>query len=239
MRRTNFPVLLLWLAAGASAALPSAGLAADAQAAQAPAPFAEEIGVFGVEDEVYPPKGCETLFVGSSSFRFWFNLKQDFHPLPIIKRGFGGAQIADINHYFDKVVGRYRPKRIVFYAGENDIAAGKSPAAATAEFQAFLDRKTAVLGSTPVFFVSAKPSFARQDQFAAQSDYNRSVAALARGRSDLIYVDIVTPMMRGGLKRSMFISDGLHMNASGYAIWRSVIGTAIRTARTSHAPGCG
>ncbi|PKP66970.1 MAG: hypothetical protein CVT83_08975, partial [Alphaproteobacteria bacterium HGW-Alphaproteobacteria-5] len=95
---------------GCGLALPQAGLAQDV-------PFADEIHVFGIEDEVYPPQGCETLFVGSSSFRFWFAMAQDFPRTRLLKRGFGGSQISDINFHFDRVVGRYRPARIAFYAG--------------------------------------------------------------------------------------------------------------------------
>ncbi|MFA6220251.1 MAG: GDSL-type esterase/lipase family protein [Erythrobacter sp.] len=217
---------------GVALATPAAPLAQDA-------PFGEEIHVFGIEDEVYPPKGCETLFVGSSSFRFWFAMQQDFPRLPIIKRGFGGAQIADINAYFDRVVGRYRPSRIAFYAGENDIAAGKSPQAAMADFASFMDRKSAVLGSTPVFFVSAKPSPARWSQFEGQSQLNRMVQRLARERDDLVYVDIVDAMLKDGKPaRSLFISDGLHMNAAGYRLWRERIWSALRSGKASRAPGC-
>lgn len=203
------------------------------------APFGEEMHVFDVEDEVYPPSGCETLFVGSSSFRFWFNLKQDFGKLRILKRGFGGAQISDIDYRFDQVVGRYRPERIAFYAGENDIAAGKSPDAVFADFTNFMDRKSAVLGATPVFFVSAKPSIARWDQFASQSRLNSMIERLSLTREDLVYVDIVDAMLKDGRPDpALFISDGLHMKAAGYTLWHQRLSWAFRHSMTSRAPGC-
>ena len=194
----------------------------------AEAPFAGEIALFGVEDQIYPPSGCETLFVGSSSFRFWSRMQQDFPNRKVLKRGFGGASIADINYHFEAVVARYKPRQIIFYAGENDINIGKPVASVVADFQTFLDHKTVVMGETPVLFVSVKPSIARTADFALQTELNRQVAQLADERDDLDYVDIVEPMMRDGKPRpELFISDKLHMNAKGYAIWRGRIARVL------------
>lgn len=195
-----------------------------APAAAQQLPFAEEIHVFAVEDEANPPRGCESLFVGSSSFRFWFTIQSDFPDRRILKRGFGGARIADINLHFDRVVGRYHPKQIVFYAGENDLNGGRSIDAVLGDFEVFLYRKRAELGATPVYFVSVKPSPSRWGDFARQTEFNRRIEALAARADDLEYIDIVAPMMQGGTPRpELFISDRLHMNAAGYAIWRERI----------------
>lgn len=212
--------------------------AAALLAAPAEPRFAEEIGVFAVEDESNPPPRCATLFVGSSSIRFWFGLREDF-AFPTIRRGFGGATIADVNDRFERVVAPYRPARIVFYAGENDLAAGRPAEAAFADFEAFLARKDAALGATPVWFVSAKPSPARWAQVADQRAFNARVAALAKQRRDLAYVDVAGPMLAAGQPRpELYISDGLHMKRAGYAIWAKAIGQALKSARLARAPGC-
>ncbi|MBD3728718.1 MAG: hypothetical protein IE933_03345 [Sphingomonadales bacterium] len=227
--------LALCLAFGAGVTLAPHPARADAT----PAPFADEIHVFGVEDESAPPPHCATLFVGSSSIRFWFGLKDDMH-MPLVKRGFGGATIGDVNHYFDRVVAPYTPRRIVFYAGENDIDAGLSPEQTFAAFEEFMVRKQEALGATPVFFVSAKPSIARWHQFDAQRSFNAMVAALAARRADLVYIDVATPMLKDGAPRpEIYIGDRLHMNRAGYAIWTKTIAHTLAHARTSKAPDCG
>lgn len=191
-------------------------------------PFAEEIRQFGIEDQIYPPSGCETLFVGSSSFRFWTRMQQDFAKERILRRGFGGASISDINFHFDAIVGRYRPKYIVFYAGENDVNGGKPIENILADFRIFLERKNAVLGKIPVLFLSVKPSIARTSDSVLQAELNLRVAQLAEKRNDLVYVDIVRPMLRDGKPRpELFISDKLHMNEKGYAIWTGRISHAL------------
>lgn len=212
-------------------------LATPSQAIEVP--FVEEIGQFRIEDQIYPPTGCETLFVGSSTFRFWTRMQQDFAKLRVLRRGFGGASISDINYHFDAVVGRYRPRQIVFYAGENDINSGKSIEAIMADFHGFLERKNVVLGKTPVVFVSVKPSVARTADFALQTELNRQLAELADKRNDLVYVDIVQPMLRHGVPRpELFISDYLHMNERGYAIWTDRIKHALSNTDLADADLC-
>lgn len=225
----------VWLAGLVLATLSVAAVGAQPEAAR----FGEEIHVFSIEDEVRPATECATLFVGSSSIRFWFGIDQDFPGRKIIKRGFGGATIADINYRFDAVVGRYKPRQIVFYAGENDLDMGMTPEAAAAQFDAFMHRKREVHGATPVFFISAKPSPARWRQFAAQSDLNRRIEAMAAREPDLVFVDIAAPMLDQGEPRAeLYISDGLHMNHKGYAIWKDHIGKVLRKTKSITSPYC-
>ncbi|UCG48928.1 MAG: hypothetical protein JSU94_03925, partial [Phycisphaerales bacterium] len=60
------------------------------------------------------------LFVGSSSIRMWAT-RNYFAGLPVINRGFGGSQISDVNYYAKRIVLKYEPQVIVFYAGDNDV----------------------------------------------------------------------------------------------------------------------
>src|SRR3954463_6489189 len=85
-----------------------------------------EIRKFEEADRANPPKPGAVLFVGSSSIRIWESLATDFPSQYVLNRGFGGSQIADVTRYVDRIVTPYRPKMIVFYAGDNDLAAGLS-----------------------------------------------------------------------------------------------------------------
>ena len=106
-------------------------------ARQAEAPFAAEIAAFEAADKKNPPPSRGIVFVGSSSIRFWTTLALDFPGLPVINRGFGGSEIADSVRYADRIVLPYKPKMIVFYAGTNDINAGKSPTQVLKRFSGF------------------------------------------------------------------------------------------------------
>lgn len=214
------------------------GLLAGVAAAQSPAapvapapppmPFADEIARFAELDALNPPPACPVVFVGSSSVRLWAGLAADMAPLPVLNRGFGGAQIGDVIRYFDAVVGRYHPRAIVFYAGENDLDAGRTPDMVLADFQRFLELKTEKLGATPVHFVSIKPSRARFGQFAAQSAVNAAIRDLVALRTDVDFIDVASAMVENGAPKDIYVADGLHMSLAGYSLWTQIVGQALR-----------
>ena len=199
----------------------------------ADAPFRDEILRFAEVDRETPPPACPVLLVGSSSIRLWKTLAEDMAPLPVLNRGFGGSTIAQSNMYFDRVVAPYRPRAIVFYAGKNDLDSGTAPAAAAADFRRFMELKRARLGNTPVFYISAKPSKLRFAQFARQSELNAAIRSMAG--KDLTFIDVVTPMLRDGQPQDLYVEDGLHMNAAGYAIWRGLVRDALAAKRIERA----
>ncbi|WP_372785931.1 GDSL-type esterase/lipase family protein [Phenylobacterium sp.] len=207
---------------------------ACAQPSAAPAPasgperFAPEIAAFAAADRDHRPPPCGFLFVGSSSIRFWKTLEADMAPQPAINRGFGGSTVADVDYYFEQVVTPYRPRAIVFYAGENDLNAGAAPRAVTADFVRFMDLKTRALGAAPVYFISLKPSKLRWAQRDAQAQVNAQIQALAAQRPDLRYVDVVPAMLTGGVPKDIYVADGLHMTPEGYKLWTEVVRPVVQ-----------
>lgn len=201
-------------------------------------PFAAEIAHFAELDAVAPPQACSFLFVGSSTIRLWRSLDQDMAPYPVINRGFGGSKIEDVDFYFDKVVAPYKPRAIFFYAGENDLSAGETVDTVVANFERFLQLKSAQLGDAPVYFISLKPSKLRLAQMPQQAEVNARIKALAETRSDLRYVDVIPAMMDQGGPKDIYIADGLHMNPDGYALWTGVVRPALeREAQDGRACG--
>jgi lysophospholipase L1-like esterase len=202
------------------------------------APFAGDITAFVAADRASPPAPCQVLFVGSSSIRFWTTLADDMAPRPVIRRGFGGSTIGDVNLYFNDIVAPYRPRAIVFYAGENDIDLGATPEGTVEAFRQFMAMKRRVLGATPVYFISLKPSRLRAGQLAHQREVNAAVEAMARRRRDLEYIDVASAMMQNGVPRDIFVEDGLHMSAAGYEIWTRIVRDALAAPPPTRAPGC-
>src|SRR5207253_7881931 len=89
------------------------------------------------QDKDKPPPKHAIVFAGSSSIRLW-DLKKSFPNLDVINRGFGGSQIADSVHFAPRLVTKLAPRLVVFYAGDNDLAFGKTPEQVAADFQAFV-----------------------------------------------------------------------------------------------------
>lgn len=110
------------------------------------------------KDKISPPARNSILFIGSSSIRMWKTLAKDFPEVPVINRGFGGSQTSDVLYFMDRIVFPYKPKSIVFYCGENDIAAGKRVNVPVDNFISFVKEVWKKLPQTKVYYVCMKPS---------------------------------------------------------------------------------
>lgn len=196
----------------------------------APERWEPDIRKFEAADkEKMPPAGA-VLFVGSSSIVKWKSLAEDFPGVTTINRGFGGSELADTTYFADRIVIPYAPKTVVVYAGDNDLAAGKTPEQVFAAWKGLVENVHAKLPQTRLVFISIKPSVARwklADKIRATNELVKSYAAADKRQT---YVDVFTPMLSAdGMPRpELFVKDGLHMTPAGYAIWTKVVTPVIR-----------
>jgi lysophospholipase L1-like esterase len=164
------------------------------------------------------------LFIGSSSIRLWPTFK-DFPKYPVINRGFGGSHISDVNFFYDQLVLKYEPQVIVFYTGDNDIAAGKSVERVYEDYLEFLGKILNDLPHIKIIYIPIKPSTSRWRFWPQMKEVNTLVEQLHKKSENLYYVDTATPLLdSGGNPESrFFIEDGLHLNESGYVLWQSIL----------------
>ncbi|MGH8851479.1 MAG: SGNH/GDSL hydrolase family protein [Casimicrobiaceae bacterium] len=206
-----------------------ASLVAATGAAAAPAatePWEGSLEAFAAADSRHAPAPEGVLFVGSSSIRLWDALETDFAALPIvIKRGFGGSTLSDCVHYLDRLVIPYRPRTVLVYAGDNDLAEGRTAADVARQFGAFVRGVHKALPATRIAFISIKPSPARAALLPEIRRANALVEQFATAHSGVDYIDVYTPMLAadGRPRAELFKPDALHLNARGYALWKSVI----------------
>ena len=193
--------------------------------------FEKEIMSYEKQDSISMPKKNQILFLGSSSFRLWKTFDQDLKGLPVLNRGFGGSTLEDALYYFDRMVVKYQPSWIFLYEGDNDLAKGQSPEFIEKEFVEFSDRVKKRLPNTKIVFVAARPSIARQEMVAKQKDLNARIENWVKGKKNLFYLDMHSPfyLSDGSLMQDIFVSDKLHLNEKGYAIFASQIRTFIET----------
>jgi lysophospholipase L1-like esterase len=179
---------------------------------------------FAAADREHPTEAEGIVFVGSSSIRMW-KLDKWFPELPTLNRGFGGSHIADATHYLDLLVIRHKPQVVVFYAGDNDIARGLSPADVVTDYRAFVEKLHATLPETRLVYVAIKPSIARWKLYPLMREANQQIAEIAAGDSRQTFADIATPMLGtdGEPRAELFLSDGLHLNDEGYRLWTSLV----------------
>ena len=196
----------------------------------APSQWEPEVKRFEASDRTNPPLSGGIVFVGSSSIRMWESLERDFPGLPVLNRGFGGSELGDVARLTHRIVVPYKPRLVVVYAGENDLAAGKTSTQVFNAFQSVVATIHRDLPGARVAFVSLKPSIARLNLLDKMRETNQLIRDYTRTDDSIVYVDVFTPMLNasGQPRPELFLEDGLHMNARGYAIWRDLIAPIIR-----------
>lgn len=189
-----------------------------------------EVQTWEEEDRRNPPRQGGVLFIGSSSIRLWKTLAEDFPGLDVINRGFGGSEIADATDLAHRIVVPYRPRMIVLYAGDNDLANRRTPRQVRDDFAAFVARVRRDLPTVRIAFIAIKPSPARAHLLDRMREANALVRDYAATRRDVVFIDVFTPMMSraGGVRADLFAEDGLHLNRAGYDLWKSLIAPALR-----------
>jgi lysophospholipase L1-like esterase len=224
-------VLVYGLLSGHIAYAAPQATAAEAPSQEALAKWEPEIRAFEEADRQHPPAPGGILFVGSSSIRMWRTLSRDFPDLPVINRGFGGSQIREVTAFVPRIVLPYRPSRIVFYCGTNDVAGGERTVdQVVADFQEFVRTVRQTLPEVQIAFISAAPNPSRWKFRDAWLTLNDRVRSLADADPRLDFIDVWQPMLgpSGQPRPELFIEDQLHMNAAGYAIWTRIVGAYLK-----------
>lgn len=185
----------------------------------------KEISAFERADRSNPPAKKGIVFTGSSSIRLWENVHQDFPGKNIINRGFGGSETDAVAHFANRIVVPYKPRQVVIYVGDNDLAAGKSPEKVLADFQDLFFRIRKQVPKATITFISIKPSPSRKHLLEQVRQANALVKGFLDGQKKTGYVDIYTPMLQanGKPKPELFRADSLHMTRAGYEVWAAAL----------------
>lgn len=191
--------------------------------------FEAEIEQFRSWDEKNSIPSDPILFVGSSSIRFW-KTAEAFPEFDVINRGFGGSHISDVQHYYDSVVGKYEPELIVFYEGDNDIAAGKPADQVMGDYKELIERILADKPEVHFVYVPIKPSSSRWDYWPKMKEANQLIKKYNEQHERLHYVDLATPVLndQGTPDDSLFRDDLLHLNEAGYDRWNKVLRPVLK-----------
>lgn len=185
--------------------------------------WTKEMAAFEEQDKADPAVGG-IVFVGSSSIRLW-DLKKSFPGEPVLNRGFGGSEIPDSVAHVDLLVIRHKPRTVIFYAGDNDVANGRTPQQVLDDYKAFVTKVRAALPQTRIAFIGIKPSIQRWALIDRIRAANALVREFASSDDRLGYIDVDGPMLGWDEKprKELFVQDGLHMTPAGYAVWTALV----------------
>jgi len=204
-------------------AIPASG------ASSAAASFEENIEAFAAADREQAPPAGGILFVGSSSIRLWNDLEKQFGP-SIVKRAVGGSKMSDCTRYLDRLVFPYKPRQVVVYAGDNDLAEGIPPEDILISFQKFVDGVQRELPTTRISYISIKPSPARARLIPKIRETNHLIQKYTSENQKLDFIEVFTAMLDadGRPRADLFRADALHLNEAGYTLWRKIIAQHVR-----------
>ncbi len=226
-------LLLLWVLSILGATAEENKQVADPD----PNRFAAEIKAFAEWDSRNAVPADPVLFVGSSSIRLW-RTHESFPDLPVVNRGFGGSQVSDVIHFADRIVFPYKARVIVLYAGDNDLAAGKSAQRVFQDCRRFIGLVHARQPATRIVLIGIKPSRARWSLWPAAQKANDLLADFCKSDNRLFFTDLGPPLLGpdGMPKADLFLKDQLHLNAQGYAIWSRALTGVLQKIFVSWVP---
>lgn len=209
-------------------ALVVSGCLLESSADPDPHRYAEDIATFAALDAAEHLDNEPIVFVGSSSIRGW-KVAEQFPGLPILNRGFGGSQISDINYFIEQTVLQYSPRLVVFYAGENDIAGGKSSDKVAQDYEYFLEAVSNRFVDAEVIFISIKPTPKRWRDWKDMQAANQLIQQISAKDERYHYLDVSAEMLdnTGKPRASIYRADGIHMTEEGYDIWTRFVAPLI------------
>lgn len=202
-------------------------------AASAQTYYAKEIEAFRQLDAQDPPSGGGILFVGSSTFTMWKDIKACFPGYRITNRGFGGSSMRDVLYYFEDVVTPHNPAQVILYEGDNDLSNRyTSVDDFIANVKCFVRLVQIRFPEADICIISIKPSPARRGYYGKYTEANKRLRALCNHTRGVRFIDLwdrMTDRNQQVRDKDHFRSDSLHMTASGYALWTATIQPYLKT----------
>jgi len=127
---------------------------------------------------------------------------------------------------------RYKPRHVLVYAGDNDLAEGRTPLQVLESFASFANTVRSELPGTRISYISIKPSPSREALMPKMRETNNIISAYLRTVPNSDFIDIYTPMIGpdNRARPELFLRDRLHMNEEGYRLWQSVIASHVPAA---------
>ncbi|MDG2491372.1 MAG: GDSL-type esterase/lipase family protein [Flavobacteriaceae bacterium] len=188
---------------------------------------AKEIRQFEQLDKQISYPDNSILFLGSSSIRLWNTLEQDMNPFPVIKRGYGGAHFRDLIFYTDRILANHKPEIIVCFVA-NDIKGvpeDESPKKVLRLIKYFTRQVREKHPTIPLAFIEITPTSNRWKQWNEIKKVNQFIQDYTAKKDNLFFIETAPYFLNksGKPRDELFVSDLLHLNKDGYALWNQII----------------
>lgn len=181
------------------------------------------------------------LFIGSSTIYYWKDrIANDFPNIRPINEGSLGATYIYLSNQIPYYVAKYSSiKKIVVYAGDNDIAIPfNSPRKVANDCKNLMINLHHVFPEAHILVISIKPCPAYLIRASTQTVLKTNLlimeiinklnlgAQLAKEKSYISFVDIFPKMLNAYHKPDCTLFSmplGIHLNNKGYALWAKTL----------------
>lgn len=206
------------------------------KAAKSPERWEATIRKFEADDAAKPPAKGGIVLVGGSNARRWTDVADYFPGEVVLNRGFGGARLSEVVHYWDRLVKPYAPKTIILNAGGNDLTGGGTLEELLANCKAFMAKTRAALPQARVYYIAIPPvmrTAKSPEALAGVKKVNDMLAAYAEKDAQLEFIDIFPAFLGadGKPKAEMYVEDGTHFTPKGYAAVAALLRERMTTGK--------
>lgn len=184
--------------------------------------WSEDIAAFDRQSRLDLPAD-PVLFYGSSSIRMWKTMDLDLAPIPTVNRGYGGASLHDAAYFARRVLRPIEYRALALFVA-NDIYGNeydKTPEEIVDLIRYVVHVSHRHRPDAPVFLIEITQTPARRHLVAEWDAANAALKAYADTRDYVHFIPTRDLFMTAGeeTRPELFLADGLHQNADGYALW--------------------
>ncbi|MEO7411792.1 MAG: GDSL-type esterase/lipase family protein [Opitutaceae bacterium] len=167
------------------------------------------------------------VFFGDSITEGWKTLTQDFAELgvKVANRGIGGDTTPNAVYRLQDDVLSLQPKAMVVLIGTNDLGEHTPPSQIAQNLGVLHQRIRTAYPAIPIAWCLVMPRRGSDTYPERIRDLNARIVELARSDPHSTVCDTFTPLALedGSSKPEAFNPDRLHLNATGYATWRTAL----------------
>lgn len=181
--------------------------------------------------KIPPPPEGSVLCIGSSHMALWKTIQTDLAPLHVYNYGIGGSKMSHAAELFvPNFVIPFKPRAVILYEGSNDLNANQTPEEILKHFRSVYRQIHEALPQTRLYVLGIVPSPGKRfDRWDAIKETNALIQQESKENPWIKFLDTTTPLItqKGMPRPECFLENDIHMNETGYEVWKSVVAPVV------------
>lgn len=180
------------------------------------------------------------MLVGSSIFRLWNSVIDDFSEWPTVNHAFGGARTWELIEYAQNLIIEFKPRIVICYCGSNDINAGETAESIKRRVAVFMVMIESALPDAEIIYVAINRAPQKRSRWNVVDAANEEIRVLCGEQSNRYFVDVNTELFDelGEPRFELYQTDGLHFKPQAYQkVFTPMVGEAVRGLSSSDPAG--